>query len=278
MIPAIPGSLLFIFLGEHYIDAMRPQILLHPQLRTSFPRWLRRDLNSRLLTRLKSTQTSLKPKETGSLASRSSFQPSAAQAKTKIRRGPPERILIYHGGTGSTIFLGMLRVTTIFLFGVACFVVAPAFFSSYYPSYVAPAVVAAGALPLIFVSYTSAPYVNFVHLALPVFARRSREQAIQYAKKLPPTATLYINTMKFTTIPRRTEVRLADLVPDRAKIRPVSFRNQNPAPPPWWQWRTQQHFYTGEKSKPGRASSTFYPELWEHVYRQIQNNQPLRRP
>lgn len=194
----------------------------------------------------------------------------------------------------------MLRVTTIFLFGVACFVVAPAFFSSDYPSYVAPAgmiqehlvssskrkkdadfcyiVVAAGALPLIFVSYTSAPYVNFVHLALPVFARRSREQAIQYAKKLPPTATLYINTMKFTTIPRRTEVRLADLVPDRAKIRPVSFRNQNPAPPPWWQWRTQQHFYTGEKSKPGRASSTFYPELWEHVYRQIQNNQPLRRP
>lgn len=53
--------------------------------------------------------------------------------------GPPERILIYHGGTGSTIFLGMLRVSTIFLFGISCVVVAPAFFAADYPSYVAPA-------------------------------------------------------------------------------------------------------------------------------------------
>lgn len=40
--------------------------------------------------------------------------------------GPPERILVYYGGTGRAMYLGMLRVTTIFLFGAACFIVAPA--------------------------------------------------------------------------------------------------------------------------------------------------------
>ena len=129
----------------------------------------------------------------------------------------------------------------------------------------------AGALPMVFVAYTSAPFVNFIHLTLPVAARRSKEHAYQYAKKLPPTATLHINTMKFTTIPRQTEVRFGDLVPDKKLTRPVSFRNQNPSPPPWWQWRSQQHFFTREYSKPGWKSSTFYPELWSHVYRQIQN-------
>lgn len=190
------------------------------------------------------------------------------------------------------MFLGILRITTIFLFGVSCLVVAPAFMSSDFPSYLGPAskdslacasylwapltfnptiVIVGGALPMFFVAYTSAPYVNFVHLALPISVRRSREQAVQYAKKLPPTATLYLNTMKFNTIPRQSEVRFSDLVPDKSPIRPVSFRNKNPAPLPWWRGKTLQHFFTAETSKPGKESSTFYPELWEHVYKQIQN-------
>jgi hypothetical protein len=138
-------------------------------------------------------------------------------------------------------------------------------------------VVVGGALPMLFVAYTSAPFVNFIHLALPAFARRSKEQTMQYAKNLPPTATLYINTMKFTTIPRQTEVRLGDLVPDKAAIRPVSFCNKNPAPLPWWAGKTLRQFYTTGKSQPGRQSAAFYPELWEHVYKQIQNNGAPKR-
>ncbi|ODM23784.1 hypothetical protein SI65_01373 [Aspergillus cristatus] len=270
---------------------MRPTLLLfHPQLRTSLPRTVRRDLSSRLFARLKTTTTNspknpraakeeppqLKTKNGSPAGLRTPASSPAAHAKTAIRRGPPERILIYHGGTGRTIFLGMLRVTTIFLFGASCLLVAPAFAADGYPWYIAPAVVAGGTIPMLFVAYTSAPFVNFVHLALPVFARRSREQALQYAKNLPPTATLYINTMKFTTVPRHTEVRVGDLVADKALLRPVSFRNQNPAPLPWWQGRTLKQFWAMEKSKPGKQSTTFYPELWEYVYRQIQNNVPKK--
>ena len=38
----------------------------------------------------------------------------------------PERLLVYHVGTGKTVFVGSLKVTTIFLFAATAFFVAPA--------------------------------------------------------------------------------------------------------------------------------------------------------
>lgn len=139
------------------------------------------------------------------------------------------------------------------------------------------AVIAGGAVPMLYVSYTAAPYVNFVHLALPAFARRSRETAIQYARNLPPTATLYINTMRFNTIPRQTVVRLGDLVAETDKTRPVTFRNLKPAPRPWWMGKAPTQFYTGHLSQPGRQSTAFYPELWPDVYHRIQGRTRYKR-
>ncbi|KAL4929116.1 uncharacterized protein BDV17DRAFT_291113 [Aspergillus undulatus] len=266
---------------------MTQPILLHPQLRSALPRFVRRELCSSLkFVRPKTTHSihppskngtaTWKTKYGGSSTSRTSPPSSAGHAKNTLRKGPPEKILIYHGGTGRTLFLGMLRITTIFLFGVSCLVVAPAFMTDEFPSYLGPAIVIGGSLPMLFVAYTSAPYVNFVHLALPISVRRSREQAVQYAKQLPPTAILYLNTMRFNTIPKVTEVRLGNLIPDKSPIRPVSFRNKNPSLRPWWRGKSLQQFFTAEKSKPGKPSGTFHPELWEHVYKQIQEH-PQRK-
>lgn len=133
------------------------------------------------------------------------------------------------------------------------------------------------ALPLIFVAYTAAPYVNFVHLELPIFARRTRLEAIEYAKSLPPTAKLHISTTGPSLIPRQTEVRLKDLAPDRSLLRPVSFRNRNPVPLAWWQGRTLKQFYTADKLNAGESSARYYPGLWEHVYKQIQSQRPSSR-
>lgn len=130
--------------------------------------------------------------------------------------------------------------------------------------------IAAGALPMLFVSYTAAPYVNFIHLALPAFARKSREAAVQYAKDLPPTAVLYLTSMRFNTIPRQTAVRLGDLVPVKDALRPVTFQNLKPLPQRWWQGKAPVQFYTASHSKPGRQTSAFFPELWNGIYQQIQ--------
>lgn len=40
----------------------------------------------------------------------------------------PERLLIYHAGTGRTVFIGCLKVTTIFVFGFFSLVAAPSHF------------------------------------------------------------------------------------------------------------------------------------------------------
>ncbi|KAH8693858.1 hypothetical protein BGW36DRAFT_361690 [Talaromyces proteolyticus] len=186
----------------------------------------------------------------------------------------PEKLLIYHGGTGRGVFLGMLRGATIFVCGVSTLIIAPAFFADEFPAYLAPLIVIGGALPLAFVAYTTAPFVNHIYLHLPAFARKSRETALDYARNLPSTAMVSIRTMKITLIPRVTEVHVSNLVPDKALLRPVSFRNRDPVSVPWWRGGTLKQFYAMEKSRDTRSTSKFYPELWEHVHKQIYSQRP----
>ncbi|KGO75680.1 hypothetical protein PITC_030320 [Penicillium italicum] len=258
---------------------MRLQILLHPQLRTTLSECAQRNLQRSISVRFKShiprpSQKHLSPlpksKETLP-AARSPVTRTLTPPKTTTRAGSVNPPVVYYGGTGRAIFLGTLRITTVLLFGAACLIVAPACsVADDSPWYTTPAVIAAGALPMLFVSYTAAPYVNFIHLALPAFARKSWEAAVQYAKDLPPTAVLYLTSMRFNTIPRQTTARLGDLVPIKDTLRPVTFQNLNPSPQRWWQGRAPTQFYTGTHSKPGRQTSAFFPEIWNGIYQQIQ--------
>ena len=51
----------------------------------------------------------------------------------------PERLLIFHAGTGRTVFVGALKVTTIFLFSATLLFIAPALYNDpEQPSWVAP--------------------------------------------------------------------------------------------------------------------------------------------
>lgn len=44
--------------------------------------------------------------------------------------GYPERLLIYHSGVGRIVFLGCMKITTLFLFAFSALVVAPRFYYS----------------------------------------------------------------------------------------------------------------------------------------------------
>ena len=51
----------------------------------------------------------------------------------------PERLLIFHAGTGRTVFVGALKVTTIFLFSATLFFIAPVLYNdTKQPGWVAP--------------------------------------------------------------------------------------------------------------------------------------------
>ena len=52
----------------------------------------------------------------------------------------PERLLIYHAGTPRIIFVGFLKVTTIFLFTANVLLIAPTFYyDPNQPAWIAPA-------------------------------------------------------------------------------------------------------------------------------------------
>ena len=52
----------------------------------------------------------------------------------------PERVLIYNAGTGKTVFIGCLKLTTILLFSFSCLIVAPSFYKAPdYPNWTAAA-------------------------------------------------------------------------------------------------------------------------------------------
>ena len=124
---------------------------------------------------------------------------------------------------------------------------------------------------MLFVTWTAAPFVNQVFLALP--AGVSGFQAIlSYLQSAPRTAKLSIETMKFNFYPRRTEVSLSQLIPAKAKTRPVSFMNTKPRSIPWYKGRDNVFFYTPDKSRPAKSTSKFFPEVWKHVFAQIQRN------
>ncbi|PYH47366.1 uncharacterized protein BP01DRAFT_214101 [Aspergillus saccharolyticus JOP 1030-1] len=252
---------------------MRPFILLSSQLRAALPRSTRRTLNSKLFARLKTTDPFIrKPAEPwrNPFVNKEPDPNSYAYGKLIARKGPPELILIYNGGASKAMFLAVLKITGILLYGATIAFVVPELYSGEYPEWYLPAALTVGAIPMLFMTYNGATWVCYVHLFLPMFARQSRQAAEDYARNLPPTARLYITTMGFSTRPIRTEVQMKNLVPDFTLRRPVTFRNVAPEANTRFLSRGMNEFWTAPKSQRGKQSTAFYPHLWPSVFRQIQ--------
>ncbi|KLJ05425.1 hypothetical protein EMPG_11099 [Blastomyces silverae] len=204
------------------------------------------------------------------------LQPPVRTAPGKLTKHEPtklEEVLIYHAGTGKIAFIGMMRITTLLIFGVSCLVVAPAFYySGDLPWYIAPAVVIGGSIPMLFVLYTTAPFVNLIYLRLPHAARQTRQRTQFYLKDVPQNAVLSLETMKFNFYFRKTEVALSDLTLGRSTLRPVNIINTNPTPQQWWKGNNT-YFYAPVKTRlSSKPTSKYFPEIWEGVFAKIKQN------
>ena len=141
-------------------------------------------------------------------------------------------------------------------------------------SYVAEILLAivGGAIPLVFVAYTTNPFVNYVHVRLPVFARRSRVQLMQWSKTIAPDTEIGITTMHFYGRQRVTRMLLKDLRPARARLGVVNVERvekdlmlaQRRA---WWMGRKPSLFHIGEKRSTFRE-----PTILENVMKRIRES------
>jgi len=95
-----------------------PSLLQFPLPR--FPRHALQNLNRRLA----SSTIPKKPRAKQSKLSNNTKTLSLSDLVTAF----PERLLVYHAGTGRTVFLGSLKVTTIFIATFFCAVLGPTYF------------------------------------------------------------------------------------------------------------------------------------------------------
>lgn len=188
----------------------------------------------------------------------------------------PERLLIYHAGTGRTTFLAALKMTTVFVFGFFGFIVTPAYLSAEETPWSTTALAAAAAVcPLAFVTLTTAPIVTYIHLKIPPYARISREALTKWIKsRINPSTELDISSMTFLARPKQTTVAFGDLVPTRGLLNPANFKLQPGAassPGPlirrggkWWASTPLREFCVSGFNKEARE-----PWVWDELQKQI---------
>lgn len=120
---------------------------------------------------------------------------------------------------------------------------------------------------MIFVSYTTGPFVNYVHLRLPPFARISRENVLRYSKSLPRDAMLEITTMNLVGKPRVSRVEVADLHAVNRRLGLVNFIRRTvgqDAKRHWWAMKPVKEFAILDGFARTRENG-----VWENVAKSI---------
>lgn len=111
--------------------------------------------------------------------------------------------------------------------------------------------------------YISGPFVNFVHLRLPMYARLSREMLMRYSKNLPKDAEIDITTMNFVGKPRVARMNATDLYAVKERSGLVNFARDTTAVNAkrrWWMGKAVRQFGV----HPGR-SRLAGEEAWRNI-------------
>ena len=120
---------------------------------------------------------------------------------------------------------------------------------------------------MVFVGYTSAPFVTYIHLRLPLFARQSRDMLLRYTKNLPRDAELDITTMNFVGKPRVARVKVIELHQVKERFGQANYARDTKAineKRPWWMGKAVGQF--GVHSNTKRIMGG---EVWNNIARAI---------
>src|SRR2546421_9533001 len=107
---------------------------------------------------------------------------------------------------------------------------------------------------MLFIAYITSPFVAYIHLVLPQYARRSRELMIRYARSMSPRAYIDITTMNFIGRQRVSRIALSQLEPTKERLGVANYHIIHP------ETRRRNalvlkpvtQFYAGSKSRTSR--------------------------
>jgi hypothetical protein len=116
----------------------------------------------------------------------------------------------------------------------------------------------------------SRPFVTWIYLPLPDFARHSPLAAVKYAQNLPPSARLNLNFIRAMGLPGNVDVCLADLVPLKHTWFSKTFEwTGRRVDKGKWYRPNPTKFWVRPTSGKGKEARDVVPGIWEHVYRRI---------
>ncbi|KAI1167044.1 hypothetical protein F5B18DRAFT_603519 [Nemania serpens] len=204
--------------------------------------------------------------------STSTAQTSGASATANHTAPQPNHVYgpnlcIYHAGTGRITFLACLKLSTLFIFVFFGFVVTPAYYKKEGLSLTVARTALCAVVPLVFVAYTTAPFVTFIHMRLPPFARQSEGMLRRYVRTPPPQTELEITTMSFIAKPRSSTVKLRDLRPANRRFGIVNMTRDTAAENAarkWFMYRAVGNFNAQRASGTSRAPWV-WDAIWNHV-------------
>ena len=131
-------------------------------------------------------------------------------------------------------------------------------------------VITVGAIPMLFVGYTTKPFVNYVHIRLPIFARQSQEHLLRWSKNIAPETEIDMTTLRLDGLPRVSRMRVVDLRERKrsalsvANLARVPARSDSTKERSWWTRREVTQFFVRHHEGKGRE-----PAIWLSVLEAI---------
>ncbi|QPC63537.1 hypothetical protein HYE67_005768 [Fusarium culmorum] len=191
----------------------------------------------------------------------------------------PEKLIIYHGGTGRITFMAMLKITTLFLGAFFCFIVAPSYVKAEKPEWVTASIVLCGIVPIFFVAYITSPFVTHIHIHIPPYARTSRALLERFVKALPPSTPLTLTTMSAISKPRYSSIQAGDLSPVRRRLGLINYvrdTKEENAKRSWYMFRAVGKFYIQDKKPQARVRYQKKTDkvdgwIWDSIKERIDN-------
>ncbi|KAK4128658.1 hypothetical protein N657DRAFT_32704 [Parathielavia appendiculata] len=205
----------------------------------------------------------------------------------------PERLIIYHAGTGKTTFLACLKLTTLFVFGFFDMIMTPAYIAAGEPflktaggmtpspslsASVLPClclphplnnrnttVALCGLIPAVYVAWSTGPFVAAIHMHLPPYARWSRAILERFARTAPLNTRLDITTMTLIGKPRVSSMTLGDLRPESRRFGMVNYVRDTTlanAQRKWWRFRAVGEFNVQPQQGSGGVKTGW---VWNEV-------------
>ncbi|KAG5989412.1 hypothetical protein E4U54_004344 [Claviceps lovelessii] len=188
----------------------------------------------------------------------------------------PERLIIYHAGTGRVAFLAMLKLTSLLLGAFFVLLVVPSYVMAEKPMAQTAAVAMAGVAPILFMSYTTAPLVTHIHVHLPPGARASRALLERFVAAMPASTRLTFTTMSLIGKPRYSSVAVGDLRPVQGRrlglVNYVRDTGDENATRKWYMYRAVGGFYVQggpEKGKRYGRKGKVDGWIWDAVRQKV---------